>query len=225
MEDYVPGAPVDDEARKRNRSLPGQGGVFNTVNMHLYHYAGNNPVKHTDPDGKEVDAAFEVTSCQITKDGVMASGKLTVTDRDTGETLTVDAYSGGKRQASDGVSLPVLQGEYEILEPTPIGYRLESVDIDQGNDIVDGVNPCQELLRLHGPGNTCGCLSATDRNDYAKIDGLLQNTEKSSSTVDYIGRNFFHGPNETTTKYGNLNVVDNTPYPANIYFHPTMQKR
>jgi hypothetical protein len=29
------------------------GGVFNTVNLHLYHYAGNNPVKYTDPDGRE----------------------------------------------------------------------------------------------------------------------------------------------------------------------------
>ena len=28
------------------------GGVFNVVNLHLYHYAGNNPVKYTDPDGK-----------------------------------------------------------------------------------------------------------------------------------------------------------------------------
>jgi hypothetical protein len=28
------------------------GGVYNTVNLHLYHYAGNNPVKYTDPDGR-----------------------------------------------------------------------------------------------------------------------------------------------------------------------------
>jgi hypothetical protein len=28
------------------------GGVYNTINAHLYHYAGNNPVKYTDPDGK-----------------------------------------------------------------------------------------------------------------------------------------------------------------------------
>ena len=31
------------------------GGIFNTVNMHLYHYAGNNPVKYTDPMGMSID--------------------------------------------------------------------------------------------------------------------------------------------------------------------------
>jgi RHS repeat-associated protein len=50
--EYIPGAPVDEEAKKRNGNLPGMGGVFNTVNLHLYHYAGNNPVKYTDPDGR-----------------------------------------------------------------------------------------------------------------------------------------------------------------------------
>ena len=50
--EYVPRAPIDDEARKHNQNLPGLGGVFNYVNFHVYHYAGNNPVKYTDPDGK-----------------------------------------------------------------------------------------------------------------------------------------------------------------------------
>jgi RHS repeat-associated protein len=54
--EYLPGAPVSDEARQRNGNLPGQGGVFNLVNLHVYHYAGNNPVKYVDPDGKIIKA-------------------------------------------------------------------------------------------------------------------------------------------------------------------------
>jgi len=53
MGEYLPVAPVSDEAKKRNQNLPGQGGVFNYVNLHVYHYAGNNPVKYVDPDGKQ----------------------------------------------------------------------------------------------------------------------------------------------------------------------------
>jgi RHS repeat-associated protein len=56
MGEYIPSAPINEEARRRNGSLPGQGGVFNLVNLHAYHYAGNNPVKYVDPDGRtEID--------------------------------------------------------------------------------------------------------------------------------------------------------------------------
>ena len=55
--EYIPSAPVNEEAKKRNGSLPGMGGVFNYANLHAYHYAGNNPVKYVDPDGRKLDYA------------------------------------------------------------------------------------------------------------------------------------------------------------------------
>ena len=47
--DYVPAAGTDPS------KLAGMGGVYNTVNLHLYHYAGNNPVKYSDPTGMWLD--------------------------------------------------------------------------------------------------------------------------------------------------------------------------
>ena len=52
MGEYVPSAPINDEAKKRNGNLPGMGGVFNYVNFHVYHYGANNPVNYVDPDGR-----------------------------------------------------------------------------------------------------------------------------------------------------------------------------
>ncbi len=57
--EYVPHAPVNDEAKKHNQNLPGMGGLFNSVNGNLYHYAGNNPVRYTDPDGRKAGESFK----------------------------------------------------------------------------------------------------------------------------------------------------------------------
>ena len=62
-------------------------------------------MRYVDPDGREVDITFEVTSYEKTSYGWMAKGILTVTDRDTKKSISVNAYSGGlDADHEDGVS-------------------------------------------------------------------------------------------------------------------------
>ena len=37
-----------------SKASKGQGGIFNALNLNLYHYANNNPLRYTDPSGESV---------------------------------------------------------------------------------------------------------------------------------------------------------------------------
>ena len=37
-----------------SQTSKGEGGIYNSVNLNLYHYANNNSIKYTDPDGNWV---------------------------------------------------------------------------------------------------------------------------------------------------------------------------
>jgi hypothetical protein len=45
--------------------LPGKGGVYNSININGYHYAGDNPTKYVDPDGNALAEALSAFSLDV----------------------------------------------------------------------------------------------------------------------------------------------------------------
>ena len=122
--DYIPQAPANDDARKHNQNLPGMGGVYNLVNLHVYHYAGNNPVKYVDPDGKfGVDPDNNIISADLADINDLNAAlnsfqvlqhegyKVVATDKQTGSSIEYYNYSA----MNDGISR--MSGELDYSSP------------------------------------------------------------------------------------------------------------
>jgi RHS repeat-associated protein len=204
--EYLPSAPVNDEARRQNGNLPGMGGVYNYVNLHVYHYAGNNPVKYVDPDGREVKIVIIINKIDSSAIGKTATGTITVTDLDTGCAAMAAFVSGGKPY---GDHIPL--GDYNILQPNSRGqYRLEALDSNYGDDAIEGTD--QSQIRLHGTGSgrTIGCVSVVGDDNWEKINSLINETSTTVDAVPVLNQwlPWNKGETEDLTNFGTLTVID-----------------
>ena len=176
--------------------------------INLYGYVGNGPVTDWDPLGLLVSAVFD-----------RASGCLTVSDDDTGETLTVKAFSGG-RSSPQGVqhgwngNKPLPAGKYFITDnPKPrkdypdwLGLLREDDRID---DYFDDNGSRRSGVRFHGGERSAGCVTFDKHESEGElmwewVKKIIKST-KTGTKRFRTGPWWFNGTRDIT-HYGDLQV-------------------
>jgi len=206
--EYFPVPPINDSAKNQNANLPGMGGVFSSVNMDVYHFAGQNPVKYVDPDGRE-DVIF-VKSASA-KNARLESEALAYKDG----TFKSDAYKALKGYAafkeSFGIKNSLSRKEVEsflgkpdasfdnfsTLPDDPVEYGT----IQSGKELSYShrETPMKKMdaFLLTDP-TLGGGKVPQDKNFGDPVKGIGKNPSFSDRTPAYLFGAYMH----TTNKYG-----------------------
>jgi hypothetical protein len=177
MGDYIPGAPVNDAARQRNGSLPGMGGIFNLVNLHVYHYAGNNPVKYTDPDGKKI-----VVGISTAKSGSDPFGQhafvMYIDNYNPEKSVMLDAHgqfgNGRASDVVDGAQTEISISKYLQSFNNPEILTVFEINLSESDE-----KKIKDLILEHeGRGVLPDCAS--------KASALLKNSELFPEVSDRV---------------------------------------
>ena len=172
------------------------GGLYNTVNFNLYHYAGNNPIKYIDPDGK--DSGFVMDEDSV---GHLGHAGMYV---QTKEGYSYFEVTGIKKDEKVGGTISGKK-KTEILSKSPLSFPAAS-SVDTANnvskketDLYSGVvrrdfadkNELLEYLKKAGDNdgyNSIVSFETTPEEDKLIYDTAMK-AGKSFSNYSAIGNN------------------------------------
>jgi RHS repeat-associated protein len=201
MGEYIPGAPVNEAARSRNGNLPGMGGVFNLVNLHVYHYAGNNPLKYTDPDGRmqnilQLGVMLELAgfsrSSETARQQVMQNTEIIITrgGREGVEVNGVTYYQDNLSIRVNGVEINSIQVQSTVdnskysesdASADNVTYKAKIGVSGYSNPLIKDTLQIDSDNFMHGPSRdrgkpgSGGCVVTETKTDEREVMNILRN--------------------------------------------------
>ena len=205
--EYIPGTG-NGNSRDVGK-LPGMGGIYNTVNLQLYHYAGNTPIRYADPTGKWTATLTINAAAGAGIEGTVGVGLVLGFSLKNGfsiglvETQSLGAQEGASANISvsigfDPVSKTVESGKTESLTiggsgDMPIGAGVGgdvSVDLESGNtsysvNLSFGVGTPGEAHQLYTTTNTITVDDLADKI-YRNMTphGIMAEAGKNNTNAD-----------------------------------------
>ena len=177
--EYVPGAGKANT--KDAGGLPGMEGLFNSVNLNLFHYAANNPVRYVDPDGRKAGDAFNsIEEAAIDWANTYADDSIALNCEFGSTIYSFKTKEGGKNVTKYSYNIP-RHGYVKSVKPNDKlekGQKAVSVIHSHGSLIpgYDEDNPSSEDIKAAKEKNWIeylvtpyGNLKSFDRNGIIRI--------------------------------------------------------
>ena len=157
----------------------------------MYHYAGNNPVKYTDPDGRE-------TSYTLTENGKTFLKKCEGSVKNSDGLLI--AYNDSNNHATKGYGIKIHNGP---LTPTDLQTSLPQTEADATSEFLDKVAEYENIVNNRASYTTdADGKLVTDELTFSNTesDALISLTYNSPETGKEVMKAIRNGKSETEIK-------------------------